>query len=165
MLPAPRPTAADAQAWLATRGAGDAALALAQTGGAPLAALSCMDPALMAERRVWLDALARPERLAVLPLAARIDAGGKDERKARLAHAIDWLLLWTSDLARMAGGADACRNPDFAGALAALGARVAPVALFRYHQALMGQRVLLAHPLQPRLVAEALLIEYLALFN
>jgi len=30
---------------------------------------------------------------------------------------------------------------------------------------LVEQRLLLAHPLQPRLVAEALLIDYQALFN
>jgi hypothetical protein len=41
---------------------------------------------------------------------------------------------------------------------------VAPVLLFRYHRLLLGQRALLAHPLQPRLVAEALLIDYKALF-
>jgi hypothetical protein len=119
----------------------------------------------MAERRAWLDALARPERLPVLALAARIDAGGKEGRKQRLADAIDWLLSWTSDLACVAGGGAVRRNPDFAGALVALAARVAPVTLFRYHRRLMGERGLLAHPLQPRLVAEALLIEYVALFG
>jgi hypothetical protein len=41
---------------------------------------------------------------------------------------------------------------------------VAPIALFRYHRSLLGQRALLVHPLQPRLVAEALLIDYKALF-
>jgi hypothetical protein len=42
---------------------------------------------------------------------------------------------------------------------------VAKVALFRYHRSLLGQRALLAHPLSVRLVAEALLIEYRALFD
>ena len=65
----------------------------------------------------------------------------------------------------MAAGSDARHNPDYAPALAALAARVAPIPAFRYHQALIQQRVLLAHPLQPRLVAEALLIDYRALFN
>ena len=49
-------------------------------------------------------------------------------------------------------------------ALAALATRVAPVPLFRYYQSLLQQRALLAHPLQPRLVAEALLIDYRDLF-
>jgi hypothetical protein len=42
---------------------------------------------------------------------------------------------------------------------------VAAIPLFRYHRSLLEQRALLAHPLQPRLVAEALLIDYRALFG
>jgi hypothetical protein len=48
--------------------------------------------------------------------------------------------------------------------LVALASRVARVPLFRYYRTLLEQRALLAHPLQPRLVAEALLIEYRDLF-
>jgi hypothetical protein len=42
---------------------------------------------------------------------------------------------------------------------------VAGIALFRYHRGVLAQRMLLAHPLQPRLVAEALLTDYRALFE
>jgi len=49
--------------------------------------------------------------------------------------------------------------------LAVLAPLVAGVPLFRYHRSLLDQRALLAHPLQPRLVAEALLIDYRALFG
>ena len=97
-------------------------------------------------------------------LAARIDAGGKDERKARLAHALEWLIAWTADLARIAAGDAARQNPDAAAPLQRLAARVAPIALFRYHRSLLRQRAMLAHPLQPRLVAEAVLLDYRALF-
>jgi hypothetical protein len=41
---------------------------------------------------------------------------------------------------------------------------VARVALFRYYRALLGQRALVGHPLQPRLVAEAVLFGYRAVF-
>ena len=164
-IAAPQPAPEEAGAWLAERGVSDAGLALALAGGAPLAALACAEPSRLAERAVWLDALAHPERLYPPALAARIDTAGKDERRQRLADVIEWLLLWTTDLAGIAAGATVRRNPDFAPALAALGARVAPVALFGYHRRLTGQRALLAHPLQPRLVAEALLIEYVALFG
>jgi len=41
---------------------------------------------------------------------------------------------------------------------------VARLKLFRYYQTLLRQRALLGHPLQPRLVAEALLFEYRAMF-
>ena len=43
--------------------------------------------------------------------------------------------------------------------------RVAPPALFRYHRSLLQQRTLLQHPLQPRLVAESLLLDYRSLFR
>jgi hypothetical protein len=41
---------------------------------------------------------------------------------------------------------------------------VARISLFRYHRQVLEQRTLLGHPLQPRLVAEALLADYCALF-
>jgi hypothetical protein len=41
---------------------------------------------------------------------------------------------------------------------------VAPIALFRYHHSLLRQRAMQAQPLQPRLVAETLLLDYRALF-
>ena len=147
------------------QGIADPALVLAQAGGAPLAALAIGEPEVQAERKAWLGALAHPERLSVLDIATRIDHGGRDERKARLAHAVDWLLAWCADLARVAAGGAPERNPDYADPLFALAARVARVRLFRYHRAVLEQRALLAHPLQPRLVAESLLLDYRALFD
>jgi DNA polymerase-3 subunit delta' len=163
-LAAPLPTADEALAWLAEAGVDSPDLALAQTGGAPLAALACADPAVQTERRAWLAALSRPADLSVPGLAARIEAGGRDERKARLARAVDWLIAWSADLARVRAGDSARQNPDAAEAIQRLALQVAPIALFRYHRSLLGQRALLAHPLQPRLVAEGLLIDYKALF-
>ena len=116
------------------------------------------------ERRTWLAALGAQERLSVGKLAARIDAGGRDERRVRLAHALEWLIAWTSDLARIAAGDAVRQNPDATEPLQRLAARVAPIALFRYHRSLLRQRAMQAHPLQPRLVAEALLLDYRALF-
>lgn len=161
----PAPDQDDACAWLAGQGVAEPRLALAQAAGAPLAALELADAEWQGERRVWLAALGEPRRLPVIALAARIDAGARDGRRARLARVIDWLLAWTADLARVAAGGDARRNPDFAREMANLAARVAPIAAFRYHKTLLRQRALLAHPLQPRLVAEAMLIDYRALFE
>jgi len=163
-LAAPLPTRDEARTWLAAQGVDAPDVALAQAAGAPLRALAIADPGVASERRAWLAALSIPERLSVPTLAARIDAGGKDERRARLAHALEWLIAWTADLARVAAG-DAVRlNPDGAAALQRLATRVAPVALFRYHRSLLQQRAMQAHPLQPRLVAEAMLLDYRALF-
>jgi DNA polymerase-3 subunit delta' len=164
-LAAPQPSEAEALAWLAAQGLAEPAPALAQAGGAPLDALQHADAGVAAERRQWLAALSEPRTLGAMELAARIDAGGKGERKDRLAHAVEWLLAWTADLARVNAGGQARLNPDAATALARLAPRVAPVRLFRYHRSLLAQRALLAHPLSPRLAAEALLIDYQALFD
>lgn len=162
-LAAPVPATEGARAWLGERGVGDPATLLAQAGGAPLAALALRD--LQQERAVWLAALGKPRVLSPVGLAARIDAAGKDGRKALLALVIDWLAAWVADLARVAAGGTPERNPDQADALGALAPAVAPVALFRYHRSLLEQRALVAHPLAPRLVAETLLIRYRELFR
>jgi DNA polymerase-3 subunit delta' len=163
-LAAPLPDPAVARAWLAAQGVAAPDLALAQAAGAPIEAFARADPAVQAERRFWLAALGQPERLSVPALAARIDAGGKDERRARLAHALEWLISWTADLARVVAGDTVRQNPDAGAPLQRLAAQVAPIALFRYHRMLLRQRAMLAHPLQPRLVAEAVLLDYRALF-
>jgi DNA polymerase-3 subunit delta' len=159
------PDAATATAWLQAQGAKSGDALLAQADGAPLRALALADPGYQAERAAWLTALAQPRSLSPLLLSARIDAAPRDERKARLAAAIDWLLAWSADLAAVAAGGAPLRNVDFADRLATLGRSVARISLFRYHRALLDQRALLSHPLQPRLVAEALLIDYRALFE
>jgi DNA polymerase-3 subunit delta' len=163
-LAAPLPARDESLAWLKAQGVTAADVALAQAAGTPLRALALSDPLVQEERRAWLSALGTPERLSVPLLAARIDAGGKDERRARLAHALEWLIAWTADLARVAAGGTIRLNPDAAAPLERLAPRVAPVALFRYHRSLLQQRAMQAHPLQPRLVAEAMLLDYRALF-
>ena len=164
-FPAPRADRASALAWLVAHGVADAEAALAQAAGAPLAALALADVHWQQERALWLKAFAQPRVLSPVALAARIESASKDERRERLGLAIDWLLAWTGDLGRVAAGGNPARNPDFAPALAALAPSVASVPLFRYHRSLLRQRALLAHPLQPRLVAEALLIGYRELFR
>ena len=163
-LAAPLPSAAEAGAWLAAQAVSAPGLALAQAAGAPLRALALSNPIVQDERRMWLAALGAPDRRSAAGLAARIDAGGKDERRARLAHALEWLIAWTADLARIAAGDVARQNPDASAPLQRLARRVAPLALFRYYRLLLQHRALLSHPLQPRLVAEAMLLDYRALF-
>ena len=165
VVAAPQPSTAEGAAWLARQGIRDADGVLAQAGGAPLAAVALADTGYQAERAAWIRALAAPRDMSVSALGQRIDAGPRESRKERLAAAIDWLVGWCADLARVRAGGVPIRNPDYAAQLAALAPSVAGVPLFRYHRSLLDQRALLAHPLQPRLVAEALLIDYRALFG
>ena len=163
-LAAPLPTPGEARAWLAAQGVDKPDLALAQAAGAPLSALRHADPGVEAERERgstrWCSRSGC--RCIGSPRASTPAAG--TSASARLAQVLDWLIALTADLARVAAGGAARQNPDSAAALDRLAPRVAPIALFRYHRSLLRQRAMLAHPLQPRLVAEALLIDYRALF-
>ena len=164
-LDAPFPARGQARAWLASQGFADGDKLLDQAGGAPLVARVIGDASYQSERSAWLAALATPATLPVTALGARIDAGPREARRDRLAAVIGWLGAWCADLARVRAGGTPVHNPDFGRELAALAKTVAGIALFRYHRSLLAQRTLLAHPLQPRLVAEALLTDYRALFE
>jgi len=163
-LPVPEPDSRTAAAGLSAQGVADADRVLAQAGGAPLLALDLADPTLQRECDGFLSELERPERLSPVAIGARFDAAAKDERKALLAAAVYWLMTWTADLASVVSGGPPRFHPQRRDALASLAARVARVPLFRYYQSLLRQRALLSHPLQPRLVAEAMLIDYRDLF-
>ncbi len=164
-LAVPEPGSDAGAAWLRTQGVERAELLLAQAGGAPLLALELADADAQQRRETLLTGLSQPERLSPVAFGARIDAAPKDDRKRELADALYWLLTWIADLASVAAGGTPRFHPDRADALSRLAGRVAPVPLFRYYRALLRQRSLLAHPLQPRLVAEALLFEYRNLFR
>lgn len=165
MLAAPEPDAAVAMAWLAEQGTAQPERLLAQAGGAPLLALALADPAKQRNRELLIAELADPGRMSPLALGARIDAYGREERKAALADVLYWLLTWSADLAASRSGGAPRFHPERKEALAGLAMRVARLALFRYYQKLLAQRALLGHPLQPRLVAEALLFDYRDLFT
>jgi DNA polymerase-3 subunit delta' len=162
---APHPGAADARSWLIAHGVDAPDDALAQAHGAPLRAMALADAGYQAERGAWVRAFAAPLKLEVAAMGARIDAAPREQRKDLLAAVVDWLLGWCADLARVHAGARPVEHARFEKALRDLAGSVAAAALFRYHRQLLAQRALLAHPLSPRLVAEALLIEYRALFG
>jgi DNA polymerase-3 subunit delta' len=159
------PPSGVAIAWLASQQVANPDIVLAQAGGAPFVAAAIAQRGLESERNAWLDALSDPRTLSPVALGARLELGGRDQRRERLAAAVDWLVAWTADLARVRAGGAAARNPERRPALAVLATQVARLPLFRYHRSLLEQRTLIGHPLQPRLVAEALLIDYRALFR
>ena len=58
-------------------------------------------------------ALGKPRPLSPVALAARIEAGGQGRAQgAAWRWSIDWLAAWVADLARVAAGGTAARNPD-----------------------------------------------------
>jgi DNA polymerase-3 subunit delta' len=164
-MPAPRPDPAEAASWLAAQGVDLPDEVLALAGGAPLAALELARDGQGGERDAWFDALARPDALDPVALGARIDLAGKDERRSRVAAAVDAIEAFTADLARVAAGGRAERLPRRAAALDALAGRVAAVDLCRYHREVLLQRARLARPLAPRLVIESLAAGYRALWT
>ena len=164
-LSIPEPEPAIAAAWLSAKGVVDPEAALARAGGAPLLALVLADPRVQRDREALIEQLARPERLSAVAIGSRLEALPKDERSGELGYLLYWLLTWATDLATVASGGAPRFHPGHREALVELGRRVARVPLFRYYQTLLRQRALLGHPLQPRLVAEALLFEYRGLFT
>ncbi|MDR2016383.1 MAG: DNA polymerase III subunit delta' [Burkholderiales bacterium] len=160
----PYPSTEEALAFLRNEGVDGAEQLLAQTGGAPLMALERFDPEQQALRQTWQKALAQPHRLSPFALAQAWAGGSRDDNKQRLAQFIEMLIGWTADLARIHGGGVAHYHPECQKMLLSLATAMAPPELFHYHYSLLRQRRWLNHPLQPRLVVEALLIEYRALF-
>jgi hypothetical protein len=125
---------------------------LAQAHGAPLRALALAEPGYQSERATWLAALATPRTLSPLTLSARIDAAPRDERKLRLAgrHRLAPGVVGRPRERRF--GRTTCIQRRFRDRIGALGPLGGTHPLFRYHRALLEQRTLVSHPLQPRLV-------------
>ena len=108
-----------------------------------------------------------PRALSPVALSARIDAAPRDERKAAPRRG-DRLAAGVDRGPRRGRGRRGAASATSTSPTAIAGAGAARWRGFRCF-AIIGrcceQRALLAHPLQPRLVAEALLIDYRALFE
>ena len=138
--------------WLKGQGVSDAGILLAQAGGAPVAALAKLGD--QNERELFLDRLsnlAGPD--AALDLAAAA-------QKLPLPTVLSWLVTWCYDLlaARVAG--EIRYHPDYAVALMALASVSMVDQLLRYQDRLKIAVRSVAHPLNPRLFLEQLLLSY-----
>lgn len=148
----PRPDPGQALAWLREEGVPSPELALAQTGGAPLAARD-LPPAY------W------EARSGLLPLLARGPDCGATPPDAEAAHIVELMQSWCFDLAAVRWGGIPRYHPDFKTALAALSGRVVPDGLRELENRLRDSRRLLDHPLNPKLAMESLLIAYAHAFK
>ncbi|HXF66050.1 MAG TPA: DNA polymerase III subunit delta' [Burkholderiales bacterium] len=152
----PLPRAEEARAWLEEQGVREPELALAQAGGAPLAALR-YDEEYWRARRSFLDEIADTE---LDPLAAA-------ERLQELppALAVEWMQKWSFDLACCRAAGTVRYNLDCAEALARLAGRLGAQEAIRFHRHVLGLRRIAVHPLNPRLFLEELLLSYAALLR
>jgi DNA polymerase III subunit delta' len=149
----PMPPAQQAIAWLKQQAIAKPEAALALAGGAPLLACEMAEPQEAELRRRLLAELARPAGADPLQFAPAVD-------RATVQRTIHWLQTWVHDLVRVKLGGTARHHADFAAALQEK-ARGAPLdALLELDRELAGARRLAAHPLNPRLVAEHLLMAY-----
>jgi DNA polymerase III subunit delta' len=150
-LPLPMPSRPAALAWLTAQGVDEAALAVA--GGAPLLARDLAEPGEEALRRKLVAELSKPSGADTLQFAAGVDRGAVE-------RTIHWMQTWTHDLVRIKMAAAPRHHLDAVPALQAKARTARLEALFDLDRELAAARRLAAHPLNPRLVAEHLLIAY-----
>lgn len=150
------PGAAASVAWLTEQGVDRPEQRLAEAGGAPLAALRASTEDIhSAERDTLIDALAASGApLDPLALAEKVDKAGNENLAL-------WLMRWVADLlyVRQTGGT-ARYYPGRAKAVVSSAAAFDVAALHRYYRKLAEARRMAGHPLNPRLFAEELLIDY-----
>ena len=150
----PVPNRETAAAWLREQGVREPQLFLAQSGGAPLEALSLADPEYQLARREFLTRLMNLVHAgAALELAA-------SAQKLALPLPLRWLTTWCHDLfrARLAGPIQ--YNLDFAEPIRTLAGKVEVDRLLLFEERLRVAAQSVNHPLNSRLFLEQLLLSY-----
>jgi DNA polymerase-3 subunit delta' len=139
--------------WLRGQSVDDAQTALAAAGGAPLLARDLAQPEEAELRRKVVAELSKPSGADALAFAAAID-------RPRVERFVYWLQTWVDDLllVRLAGAPR--HHVACAAALSARAKNADVEALFDLDRELAEARRLASHPLNPRLLAEHLLMAY-----
>jgi DNA polymerase-3 subunit delta' len=153
LLALPLPPRAEALAWLRGEGIAQPETALAGAGGAPLLARELAQPEASELRRRLLGELAKPSGADALQFAAGIDRGSVE----RLIY---WMQTWVHDVVRTRLAGAPRHHLDFTAALQSRARAADLEALFDLERELAQARALAAHPLNPRLLAEHLLMAY-----
>lgn len=155
--PMPTPSPALAREWLTRQGVADADALLAVAGGAPLAAL-----ALAADENRPL----REFTLRQLAAGAQCDAFACAEalQKLPVPVVLGWLQRWLYDLLAQRTAQRPRYFPAAADDLARCADRIDANAFARYMKTVARERAVENHPLNARLVFEALLLGYRELF-
>ena len=150
-LHAPPPR--EALGWLREQQVSDAETALAAAGGAPLLARTLAEPQEAELRKRVVAELSKPSGADALGFAASID-------RARLERFVYWMQTWVHDLVRVRLAGSPRHHVAAAGPLAQRARGADLPALLALDRELTEARRLAAHPLNPRLVAEHLLMTY-----
>jgi DNA polymerase III subunit delta' len=151
------PSSKVAEQWLYAQGVKEPALSLAQTGQAPLAALSLNDGDFWIQRKALLDGLVTREA-DTLSLAEKI-------REYPAGLVLRWMQQWSYDLLSAKSIGRVRYNPDFEKDAVQLIAHITAVAIVRHHRELLRLQKSINHPLNPRLFVEQLLLSYARLLR
>jgi len=127
--------------------------ALAGAGGAPLLARDLAEPPEAELRKRVLAELSRPSGADPVQFAAGME-------KANVERFIYWMQTWVHDLLRVRLAGAARHHGDLGAALKARAQSADVEGLFALERELAAARRLASHPLNPRLVAEHLLMAY-----
>lgn len=152
------PSTEQALAWLQQQGISDAAVWLAEEGGAPLSACTQAQAGNREEIDALLALLARPSAEALLKTADRL-------QKVPATRLVTWLQRWLFDLISVKLAGKIRYYPAYHGALAALAERIEPDALLRLLKITSQRRAIAEHPLSAKLFVEDMLLDYLTLLG
>ncbi|CAN7347890.1 DNA polymerase III subunit delta' [Trinickia sp. LjRoot230] len=157
LWPMPTPSAERARAWLAQQGVAEPGTLLAETGGAPLAA-----QALAADPNRPL----RDFTLKQLAAGAQCDAFACAEalQKLPVPVVLGWLQRWLYDVLAQRTADRPRYFPAAARELTQCARQIDANAFARYLKTVTRERAVENHPLNARLVFEALFLGYRALF-
>ena len=148
------PSTEQALAWLQQQGVSDAAVWLAEEGGAPLAAITQAQAGTREEIDALLALLARPDTDALLKTADRL-------QKVPATRLVTWLQRWLFDLISLKLAGKIRYYPAYRTALAALAARIELDALLLLIKTTSQRRAIAEHPLSAKLFIEDMLLDYL----
>jgi DNA polymerase III subunit delta' len=154
----PMPSRSEAEAWLAARDVKNPALCLAQSGGAPLAALQAWIDGEAEGVESFISQLSQGEHIDPFTTAAHWG-------KADFGSAIAALQKWSHDLISARFSGSVRFHPARLLTLQEMGKSVDLRLLLDYQRKLVEVRAAAAHPLNAELQLEALLIRYAQLFQ
>jgi DNA polymerase-3 subunit delta' len=150
----PMPPRKQAISWLEEQGIAEAATKLAQTGFAPVAALTCeSDAAATEERKLLLLAFRESQQFDSLALAEQL-------QRVAPVQIIQFLQQWCYDLVSCKLTMNVRYHPEHIETIRKISGNIALIDLLRYQGELQTAKREAFHPLNPRLLFESLFLNY-----